>query len=88
MTEANSNFRIITPESAKEPRIWVEHRPMPGLALHPCSIEVGLRLAEMKKFTYGAGEIGLTPRLEKWFRVDDLHFLSITISDTALAGSL
>jgi hypothetical protein len=42
----------------------------------------------MKKFTYGAGEIRLTPRLEKWFRVDDLHFLSITISDTALAGSL
>jgi hypothetical protein len=34
MTEANSNFRIITPESAKEPRIWVEHRRMPGLVLH------------------------------------------------------
>ena len=87
MTEANSNFRLITPESAKEPRIWVEHRPMLGLVLHPGSIEVGLRRSEMKKFTYSAGEIRLTPRLEKWFRIDDLHFLSISLSDTALAAA-
>ena len=87
MTEANCNFRIITPESAKEPRIWVEHQPMLGLTLQPGSIEVGLRRSEMKKFTYGAGEIRLTPRIEKWFRIDDLQFLSITISDTALAAA-
>ena len=87
MTEANSNYRIITPESAKEPQIWVEHRPMLGLVLQPGSIEVGLRRSEMKKFTYSAGEIRLTPRLEKWFRVDELHFLSISLSDTALAAA-
>src|SRR6516162_6990096 len=84
MNEANIKFQIFTPESAKEPRIWVEHQPMLGLVLHPGSIEVGLRRSEMKKFSYNAGEIRLTPRLEKWFRIDDLHFLSITISDTAL----
>ena len=84
MNEANIKFQIFTPESAKEPRIWVEHQPMLGLVLHPGSIEVGLRRSGMKKFTYNAGEIRLTPRLEKWFRIDDLHFLSITISDTAL----
>jgi len=60
---------------------------MLGLALYPGSIEVGLRRSEMKKFTYDAGEIRLTPRIEKWFRIDDLYFLSITISDTALAAA-
>jgi len=87
MNEANIKFQTFTPESAKEPRIWVEHQPMLGLVLQPGSIEVGLRCSEMKKFTYDAGEIRLTPRLEKWFRIDDLHFLSITISDTALAAA-
>jgi AraC family transcriptional regulator len=88
MNDANSNFRIITPESAMEPRIWVEHQPMLGLVLHPGSIEVGLRRSEMKKFTYNAGEMRLTPRMEKWFRIDDdLHFLSIAISETALAAA-
>ena len=87
MNEANIKFQIFTPESAKEPRIWVEHQPMLGLVLHPGSIEVGLRRSEMKKFSYNAGEIRLTPRLEKWFRIDDLHFLSITISDTVLRAA-
>jgi len=85
MNEAN--IKIFTPESAKEPSIWVERQPLLGLALQPGSIEVGLRRSEMKKFTYDAGEIRLTPRIEKWFRIDDLHFLSITISDTALAAA-
>jgi hypothetical protein len=88
MNEANINFQIITPESAKEPQIWVEHQPVLGLVCSLARSEVGLRRSEMKKFTYDAGEIRLTPRLEKWFRVDDLHFLSITISDTALAAAL
>ena len=35
------NFEIMRPESAKEPRIWVEHQPMLGLVLHPGSIESG-----------------------------------------------
>ena len=85
MNEANIKFQIFSPESAKDPRIWVEHQPMLGLVLQRGSIEVGLRRSEMKKFTYDAGEIRLTPRLEKWFRIDGMHFLSITISDTALA---
>ena|SRR5215469_1556411 len=87
MNEANIKFQIFTPESAPEPRIWVDHQPMLGLVLHPGSIEVGLRRSEMKKFTYNTGEIRLTPRLEKWFRIDDVHFLSITISDTALGAA-
>lgn len=87
MNEANIKLEIITPESAKEPRIWVEHQPRLGLALQRGSIEVGLRRFEMKKFTYDAGEIRLTPRLEKWFRIDDLQFLSITLSDTALTSA-
>src|SRR5215813_12466671 len=85
MNEADLN--IITPETAKEPRIWVEHQPLVNLALHPGSIEVGLRRSEMKKFTYDTGGIRLTPRIEKWFRTGDLHFLSITISNTALAAA-
>ena len=87
VTEANIKFEIITPESAREPRIWVVPQPSLGLALQPGSIEVGLRRSEMKKFTYDTGEIRLTPRLQKWFRVDDLHFLYITISDTALRAA-
>src|SRR5262245_12923699 len=88
MNNANIKLEIFTPESAKEPRIWVEHQPMLGLVLRPGSIEVGLRRSEMKKFTYDVGGIRLTPRTEKWFRIDDLHFLSITISDTALAAAV
>jgi len=87
MNEANINFQIITPESAKEPQIWVEHQPVLGLVCSLARSEVGLRRSEMKKFTYDAGEIRLTPRIEKWFRIDDLYFLSITISDTALAAA-
>ena len=83
MNEARSNVRIITPESAKEPRIWVEHQPMLALALQAGSIEVGLCRSEMTKFTYNAGEERMTPPLEQWFRIDDLHFLSITISGSA-----
>ena len=60
---------------------------MLGLVLRPGSVEVGLRRSEMKNFTYNAGEIRLTPRVEKWFRIDDLHFLSITISNAALAAA-
>jgi len=87
MNEANIKLEIITPESAMEPRIWVDRQPRLGLALQPGSIEVGLRRSEMKKVIYDTGEIRLTPRrLEKWFRTDDLHILSIIISDTALAA--
>jgi AraC family transcriptional regulator len=87
MNAANIKLEIVSPESAKEPRIWVEHQPRLGLALQRGSIEVGLRRFDMKRFTYDVGEMRLTPRLEKWFRIDDLHFLSITISDTALTSA-
>jgi hypothetical protein len=51
MDDTNSNFQIITPESAKEPRLWVEHQPLLDLVLHPGSIEVGLSRSEVTKFT-------------------------------------
>src|SRR6516162_4876026 len=73
MNEANIKFEIITPESAREPRIWVVQQPSLGLALQPGSIEVGFRRSEMKKFTYDTGEIRLTPRLQKWFRVGEVE---------------
>jgi hypothetical protein len=55
------------------------------MALRPGSAEWGLRRSEMTRFTFGAGEMSLIPNhLEKWFRTDDLHYLSVGISDAAL----
>jgi AraC family transcriptional regulator len=74
------------PESVTEPRLWVKHQPLLAMALGPGSIEVGLRRSEMRRLTFGAGEMSLVPRyLEKWFRNEDLQGLCIAISDTALA---
>jgi AraC family transcriptional regulator len=57
--------------------------------LQPASIEVGLRPSEMTKFTYDAGGICLCYRhVEKWVRHDDdLHLLTIVISDAALVAA-
>jgi hypothetical protein len=58
------------------------------MALRPGSFELGLRRSEMIRLTYDAGEMSLVPRhFEKWFRTDDLHYLSVGISDAALTGS-
>jgi len=58
------------------------------MALRPGSIQLGLRRSEMIRLTFGAGEISLVPgHLEKWFRNEDLHYLSIAISDAALTAA-
>jgi AraC family transcriptional regulator len=76
------------PESVKEPRLWVKHQPVLAMALRRGSIEMGLRRSEMIRLTYDAGEMSLVPRyFEKWFRTDDLHYLSVGISDAALTAA-
>jgi len=77
-----------SPESATEPRFWVEHQPALAMALRPGSIEIGLHRSKMKRFTYSTGEIRLSSHhLEKWFRTDDLHVVTIAISETALMAA-
>jgi len=76
------------PESVTEPRMWVKHQSVLAMALRPGSIELGLRRSEMRRLTFGAGEMSLIPRhLEKWFRNEDLHGLCIAISDAALTAA-
>jgi AraC family transcriptional regulator len=71
------------PES--EPRMWVKHQPVLALALRPGCVEIGLRRSEMMRLTFGAGEMSLVPRhFEKWFRNEDLHGLSVAISNAAV----
>jgi len=58
------------------------------MALRPGSIEIGLHRSKMKRFTYSAGEMRLSPHhLEKWFRTDDLSVVTIAISETALVAA-
>jgi AraC family transcriptional regulator len=76
-------------ESATEPRVGVLHQPALMMALQTYSIEVGLRRSEMRRLTFGAGEMCLVPRhVETWLRTDDLQcpYLSVGISDAALAA--
>jgi AraC family transcriptional regulator len=76
------------PEPVAEPRMWVKHQPVLAMALRPGSIELGLRRSEMIRLTAAAGDMSLVPRhLEKWVRNDDLHYLCIAISDTALTAA-
>ena len=76
------------PESFREPRMWVKHQAVLAMALRPGSFELGLRRSEMIRLTYDAGEMSLVPRhFEKWFRTDDLHYLSVGISDAALTAA-
>jgi AraC family transcriptional regulator len=75
-------------KSIAEPQIWIQHVQLLAMILRPGSIEVGLRRSEMTKLTYGAGEMFLCHRhLAKWIRTDDLHFLSLEISDSALTAA-
>ena len=79
---------IHTPESATEPRFWVGHQPALAVALRPGSVEIGLSRSTMKRFTYSTGEMRLNPQhLERWCRIDDLHLVMISISDTALMAA-
>ncbi|MCU1257945.1 MAG: AraC family transcriptional regulator, partial [Bryobacterales bacterium] len=78
------------PESATEPRMWVPHQPVLFMVLRTGSVEIGLRRSEMRRLTFGAGEMCLVPRqFETWVRTDDLHYLylSVGISDAALAAA-
>jgi AraC family transcriptional regulator len=76
------------PDSVTEPRMWVEHQAVLAMALRPGSFESGLRRSEMIRLTYDAGEMSLVPRhFEKWFRNEDMHYLSIAISDVALTAA-
>jgi AraC family transcriptional regulator len=77
------------PESVTEPRLWVKHQPVLAMALRRGSVEMGLRRSEMKRHTFGAGEMSLVPRhLEKWFRNENLHGLFVGISDAALTAAI
>jgi hypothetical protein len=68
--------------------MWVKHQAVLAMALRPGSFELGLCRSEMIRLTYDAGEISLVPRyFEKWFRTDDLHYLSVGISDAALTAA-
>jgi AraC family transcriptional regulator len=79
---------IHSPESAAEPRFWTERQPVLAMALRPGSIEIGLQRSKMKRFTYSTGEMRLSSHyLEKWFRTDDLHVVTIAISETALMAA-
>jgi AraC family transcriptional regulator len=79
---------IHSPESATEPRFWTERQPVLAMALRPGSIEIGLHRSKMKRFTYSTGEIRLSSHhLEKWFRTDDLHVVTIAISEAALVAA-
>ena len=76
------------PGTLPEPRIWVKHEQGLSMALQPGSIEVGFRRSEMSRKTYTAGEVSLCYRhVEKWIRADDVHCLSIVISDAALTAA-
>jgi AraC family transcriptional regulator len=75
-------------KSISVPQTWIRHVQLLGLILRPGSIEVGFRRSEMTRLTYAAGEMFLCHRhLEKWIRTDELHFLSIEISDAALTAA-
>jgi AraC family transcriptional regulator len=75
-------------QSIAEPRRWVQHEQLLAMVLRPGSIDVGLRRAEMTRLTYDAGEMFLCHRhIEKWIRTDDLHYLSIALSDAALTAA-
>src|SRR5260370_19164875 len=79
------SVELNVPESFREPRMWVKHQAGLAMAVRPCCFELGLRRSEMIKRTYAAGEMSLVPRrFEKWFRNEDLHSLSVGISDAAL----
>ncbi|HKW34866.1 MAG TPA: helix-turn-helix domain-containing protein [Candidatus Acidoferrum sp.] len=79
---------IHTPESATEPRFWVEHQPVLAMALRSGSIEIGLHRSKMRRFAYSTGEMRLTSHhLEKWYRIDGLHVMTIAISGVALRAA-
>jgi AraC family transcriptional regulator len=72
----------------REPHMRLYHEQMLAMLLQPGSIEMGWRRSELTRFAYDAGEIILTRRhVETWARTDNLHYLSVGISDAALRAA-
>lgn len=72
----------------REPGMQVQHKQILDMVLRPGSIEVGLQRAQLRRYRYVAGETILRRRhVEEWVRSDNLHVLSLTISDTAFLAA-
>jgi AraC family transcriptional regulator len=72
----------------REPVSMIRHGQILGLVLRPGSIDVGLRRSELTRYRYVGGEVVLCRRhVEEWVRSNDLHFVSLTISDAALSAA-
>ena len=71
-----------------EPVLRVSHEQLLAMFLRPGSIEAGFRRSEMVRLTYSEGGMLLCHRYkERWFRTDELHILSLAISDEALKAA-
>jgi AraC family transcriptional regulator len=74
--------------SSREPHRRAYREQMLAMLLRPGSIELGWRESELRRFAYQAGEMILPRRhVETWARTDNLHYLSVTISDAALRAA-
>jgi AraC family transcriptional regulator len=74
--------------SIREPYIHVRQEQTLCMLLRPGSVEFGRERFEMKKVTYDSGDLALCPRYEEmWMRTEDLHVLSLSISDQALKAA-
>jgi AraC family transcriptional regulator len=70
------------------PVAMTQHEQVLDMVLRPGSIEVGLRQVELLEYSYAAGEMILPRRhVEEWVRSNDLHVLTLTISDSALSAA-
>jgi len=79
---------VETLEPRREPHVRVKHDQMLALLLRPCSIEMGWRRTELRKYTYDSGEMILDRRhVGTWARTDGLNYLSVAISDDALRAA-
>ena len=73
---------------AEEPRTYIQHGQLLAMALGPGFFEVGLRRSNLKRSTYGAGQLILPRRhVEEWIHHDDMHLLVLEISDATLAAA-
>ena len=76
------------PNPAREPHLRVNHEQVLAMLLRPGAVEMGNRRSELRRFTYGAGEMILASRhVETWARTDSVHYLSLAISDAALTSA-
>jgi AraC family transcriptional regulator len=74
--------------STREPRRQVQHEQVLAMLLRPGTIELGLRHCEMARFNYDTGEMILARRhVEEWVRVDDVHLLTLGLSDAPLLAA-